>query len=528
GNTIRGRYRALCLSRLDKTFYEPISRWCEDHGIALTGHPSQSDDIGLLRRFHIPGQDLVLRKVAPENEMGLFGRDSTLAKCAADAARHAGRRRNSVECFGCCVRNNPSAGWDLPPEDMKWYIDWMAVRGVNLFMPHAFYYSLEGKRAYERPPDVGPAQTWWSEYGIWARYMSRLSALMTDAATMTDIAVLCTDSSLPYKIAASLYRHQIDFNYLEERFLELSMCGSADGKINVGDYVYRTILVEDPALFGAKTLQQLESLKSAGLAVIHPNPETSQWIEALRPYSPFKTVGYHPDLRLTRQQKDGFIVLLMVNEGDAELAFELDCKTEGMPMIWDPWTGGFGKTAIVRTSLSSFTIPLNLPFRRSLVLIITDKENEENITHYKDSLGTFSINPATVMDISQGWKLDIPAAGFQAAIQKPEDWQVLLPDSHFSGSALYEKTFDLPSAVDKATVLDLGELFDAVAVDLNGKRAGTLFWHPYRLDLTDAAVKGTNTLRLKVMNSISCRMDRISKPSGLIGPVRIIQFDREE
>ncbi|OUS78151.1 hypothetical protein B1748_05170 [Paenibacillus sp. MY03] len=36
------------------------------HGIALTGHPALSDEIGLLEHFHIPGQDVVCRYIAPE------------------------------------------------------------------------------------------------------------------------------------------------------------------------------------------------------------------------------------------------------------------------------------------------------------------------------------------------------------------------------------------------------------------------------------------------------------------------------
>ena len=48
--------------------------------------------------FAVPGQDLVLRWLAPEKD-GLAGMDSTMAKCSADAARLMGRRRNSNECL---------------------------------------------------------------------------------------------------------------------------------------------------------------------------------------------------------------------------------------------------------------------------------------------------------------------------------------------------------------------------------------------------------------------------------------------
>jgi hypothetical protein len=43
----------------DKTYYQPISRWCQKNRLALIGHPEHSDDIGRLRFFHIPCQDVI-------------------------------------------------------------------------------------------------------------------------------------------------------------------------------------------------------------------------------------------------------------------------------------------------------------------------------------------------------------------------------------------------------------------------------------------------------------------------------------
>ena len=61
----RGDYHRAVGIRLEETFYRPLSDWCRKHGIALTGHPAGSMDIGMERYFHIPGQDLVWRYVTP-------------------------------------------------------------------------------------------------------------------------------------------------------------------------------------------------------------------------------------------------------------------------------------------------------------------------------------------------------------------------------------------------------------------------------------------------------------------------------
>src|SRR5690606_3743739 len=94
---IRKKFKKAINERLSRVYYRTLSEWCENHGIALTGHPERSDDIGLLKYFHIPGQDVVWRWVAPENEKGIVGEHSTAGKCSSDAARHRDRRRNLNE-----------------------------------------------------------------------------------------------------------------------------------------------------------------------------------------------------------------------------------------------------------------------------------------------------------------------------------------------------------------------------------------------------------------------------------------------
>ncbi len=206
-------YHEMLLEREGRVYYGSLSDWCEKHGIALMGHPHQSDDIEVEKYFHIPGQDLALRWVAPENG-GITGMDSTMAKCSSDAARLMNRRRNSNECFGACNKDgNP---WQLSGSDIKWYLDWLSVRGVNLFIPHAFYYSIAGKRKEERPPDVGPNSIWWPYYQMWSVYMSRLSCLMTEGKLQARVAVLCQNRDLKPELTAPLYERQISFQYLPE------------------------------------------------------------------------------------------------------------------------------------------------------------------------------------------------------------------------------------------------------------------------------------------------------------------------
>ena len=57
-------YHKLIKKHLCGIYYARLSRWCEAHGISLMGHPEASDDVEEEFYFHIPGQDLIMRRVA--------------------------------------------------------------------------------------------------------------------------------------------------------------------------------------------------------------------------------------------------------------------------------------------------------------------------------------------------------------------------------------------------------------------------------------------------------------------------------
>ena len=203
-------YRAVNVC-LEENYYKRLGDWCDRHGIALMGHPSGSMDIGTLRYFQVPGQDLVWRYVEP-GPKALNGPHSTMAKGASSAMIHLGARRNSNELYG-------AYGHSLTFDEMEWLAYWCFVRGHNLLMPHAFYYSIRGPRYEERPPDVGPNAIWWDKYKPYADACRRLSWLNTDSYHVCELAILAEPTFLSTGAAKICFQNQRDFNYLEIRHL---------------------------------------------------------------------------------------------------------------------------------------------------------------------------------------------------------------------------------------------------------------------------------------------------------------------
>jgi hypothetical protein len=328
----RRNYHRALEARLEQTFYRPISEWCQAHGTCLTGHPMGGDDIGPLRHFHIPGQDIVWRYVEPGKPTALEGEQSTQAKCASSAMIHLDRRRNMNEFCG-------AFGHNFTFDEMKWLANWLLVRGCNLLVPHAFYYSIRGPRIDERPPDVGPNNTWWPQYRPFAQATSRLCWLNTDSTHICELAILGLNDYLPWRAAKVCFRHQRDFNYLEARHLWEDAKVDGDGIHLAGMHYRALILEEDPP---RKAQAAIETLAKAG-RVIRWNEKTGeaelvrQIDRLIRPDVQVSPTA--PDLRVRHVCKGGVDYYLLFNEGAGALEIRLELSTKGRQILLDPHSG---------------------------------------------------------------------------------------------------------------------------------------------------------------------------------------------
>lgn len=319
---IRMRYHRALNARLEETFYRPISDWCGAHGIELTGHPAAPDDLGHLRYFHIPGQDIVWRQVEPGKPSALEGAQSTQAKCASSAMIHLQRRRNANEYCG-------AYGHDLTFREMQWLANWLVVRGCNLLIPHAFYYSVRGPRVDERPPDVGPNSPWWGEFKPFADLTRRLCWLNADATHVCQVAILGLNDHLPWQAAKFCLEHQIDFNYLEARHL-WEDAEITPGGIHIAGMFYRALIVEvEPP---EQALPMIEKLEGYNRVIRRKPSDGEEWLLTrlriiLRP--DVTLTPPNRDIRVRHLVKDGMNCYLVFNEGESDYRGEIELGAKG-------------------------------------------------------------------------------------------------------------------------------------------------------------------------------------------------------
>ena len=323
----RADYNRAIKARLEETYYKPISAWCRQHGVQLAGHPDASDDIGILRHFDLPGQDLVLRYVEPGKATALEGGHSTMGKCASSAMVHLGAKRNSNEFAG-------AYGHQLTFTEYRWLAIWLLIRGCNLLIPHAFYYSIRGPRIDERPRDVGLHSPWWKNYARFSNLTGKICWLNTDSQQVCGTAILGLADFLPWESAKVCFQHQHDFNYLTIEDLLRRVERARDG-LRIAGMTYRALIVEPAVMdrLSGEERKLIVDIESQRQVVWWKRVEETDGFLAqlycMDP-NPFVFTPSPLDLRIRYVYKRGFAYLLLFNEGGDEIQTRLSFKDSSL------------------------------------------------------------------------------------------------------------------------------------------------------------------------------------------------------
>ena len=457
GNATTELYRKLIGRRLNDAYYRQLQAWCQDHGVALMGHPQNSDDVEALRFFDVPGQDLVWRSVSPERG-GLKGHDSVQAKCSADASRHSVKRRNSNECLGVCSKNG--IPWYLTAVDMKWYFVWLGVWGVYFLFPHAFYYSLRGKRKDERPPDVGPNNIWWKHYRLFSDYIKRISYIMCESANCAKTAVLCEDGNVPVEEVEMFYEAQVEFNYLPMNLLNQAFF--AGGALEINGYRYTSYMSRTPVDLPIPRILSAGDLPGRDMV-----PDQ-----------------FCRNLRVTHLIKYGVHMYFLVNEGEESIHCEALFPMAGNPLAFDLWNGTLW-TLPAQTEDGGQRISVDLQRRESRLFLFDPSETVS---------APCLPNPKSSHDL----RLDL---------------RMIHNDPSFCQKT-YTAQFHLAQVLRDETIRIKAE--EMAECYCNGSFVGVSFWNPHVFDVGRYLKTGENEIRILITGNSANRFSDQQIPYGIV------------
>jgi len=250
---------------------------------------------------------------------------------------------------------------------------------------------------------------------------------------------------------------------------------------------------------------------------------------------------------LHRRLTDGDIYFLS-NRSDRQQAVNGTFRLSGKrPELWHADTG-VTEPVSYRSENGRTTIPLQLGPNESVFVVFRAPASSPSVT-------IPARRDTPVATLEGPWDLlfapDLGAPG-KATLDHLASWTDNADPGvkYYSGTATYTKTIDVPAAWigdKRRLVLDLGGVRELAEVSLNGRSLGVAWHPPYKVDVTGAVRPGKNTLEIKVTNLWVNRLigdqqpgakkytftvmstykaDAPLRPSGLLGPVRIITEDR--
>ncbi len=267
-----------------------------------------------------------------------------------------------------------------------------------------------------------------------------------------------------------------------------------------------------------------------------------------------------PDFSYTRPDESARLLFVHRTAGDIDFywvnnrqakAVDLDATfrvTGREAEIWHPETGLIEKSSY-SAGKGLTKVPMHLEPDDAVFVVFRNKTNSASRTIEHPAEKELSVleSPWTV---SFQEKRGAPA---QATFGSLTPWNEN-PDPgirYFSGTGTYHKTINVPVEWlkdGKEIWLDLGKVENLAEVLVNGKSLGIAWKAPFRLKLSDALKEGDNSLEIKVTDLWVNRLigdmqpdakekityttmpfyraDSPLKPSGLMGPVRVIGVGR--
>jgi hypothetical protein len=292
GRAVRFDYLSTVNRLWIDAFCRHIHQWCEEHGVAFTGHYNEHewpdpgsvpDAMAAQRWMQVPGIDLLGFQFEPGDRLSNSPYLLTI-KEVASVANQVGAGRVFCEAYG-------GGGYEMALREFKPLSDWLLANGVNVIDPHLSHQTIAGARKYDWPQTISDHAAWWPFYRAQADHDARLTVAVTQGRERNRVLLLhptltawMYHPSIPLRhdrrdglspplahlqqqqcrTAQALADHQVDFDLGDE--LVMREMGSVDARLlRVGCAAYSVVVLPDcMELWLDSTLRLVEKFLAAG------------------------------------------------------------------------------------------------------------------------------------------------------------------------------------------------------------------------------------------------------------------------
>lgn len=278
-------------------YHGAIRSWCEHHNLLYIGHTleepvwgqarSQGNQTRVLQQFHYAGVDYLTPGIGTkENPHRIVS-----VKTAASVAQLEMKERVICESFG-------ASGHAYSMRQRRLDANFMAFLGVNLFIPHAFYYSFAGYRKTDFPPTEFKHAPHWLHYRAFADYIARLSMLGAHGKRTPEVLILSPIHTVYQDMFVSgqanqhppadvlfsvlsdrLLRSSIDYDYVDEcQLREAEIIDFKGYQFGKDRHAYPILIMPDIKVLSTDVAAQLVTFVNRGglLIAVDRIPQDSE------------------------------------------------------------------------------------------------------------------------------------------------------------------------------------------------------------------------------------------------------------
>lgn len=437
--------------------------------------------------------------------------------------------------------------------------------------------------------------TWFDDMGPFVDYLKRSNFMLQQGNYVADVAYFIgEDAPKMTGVQDPELPQGYSFDYINGEVIRERLTVK-DGKFVLPDgMAYRLLVLPQLSTMRPELLGKLEELVRAGGNILGPKPTQSpslknygdadkeiqrladlMWgntdgtgnqvhrhgkgvvmtgmdmqsaLDYLAIVPDFVASGDTTTLFIHRTLPDGDVYFVS-NQQDTQIDLQAAFRTVGRrPELWNAVDGRIRALPSFSVDGEMTRVPLKLEAHESAFVVFREPVSDG----FLGTPGSTNFpEPSEIIALEQPWQVTFDGMDDERAqvrvFDRLVDWS-MHPDAdiaHFSGSANYRADFSMHERDHTERLyLDLGEVVALADVKINGKPVGGVWTAPYRVDVTDAIVTGTNTVEVRVTNTWVNRLIGDQKlpegqrktrlfvnpytaesplhRAGLLGPVRLL------
>ncbi|MBQ8061698.1 MAG: discoidin domain-containing protein [Bacteroidales bacterium] len=474
--------------------------------------------------------------------------------------------------------------WVYSPAVLKPTADAALASGLNRFVIHTSVH----QPVDDKFPGLGLGpygqwfnrhQTWADKARTWTDYLSRSCYLLQQGRFVADVAYYYgEDNNVTglFMYGSPEVPDGYNYDFFSPSVL-LDLVRAEGGKIAVPAGMRYRILMLDPNVryMSIGILRKLKELADDGIVICGSRPEVmagnsgsqeefdaltrSIWESGRKNVTcgvpageVLAGMGIRPDFEYSGAQGIKFVhrslaegdIYWVANLKDEAARIDASFRTSGKkPVIWHAEDGSSEPVSFIQTE-GRTKVNLSLDRCQSVFVMFLEDSPEERVVLPE-------YEPVTLSSLGGPWEISFQAGrGAPDSAVLDELKSLALSDDpgikYFSGKATYSKSFSVrkKDLMRGRIFLDLGEVRDIASVRVNGTERGTVFTHPFKVEITGALRKGNNKVEIEVTDVWHNRIvgdmqpgirDKITYtpidfftdgesllPSGLLGPVKLV------